>query len=588
MSKGKRFPQLVSLKLRSLSVGKKLILIYVFGIFVPLAVANGLVLRSVVRDVQDQERLFLTSTIDNVHAAVAREFEPIELVSEFVYADSSIYRLIGTDYSRFEQYVEAHRSYLVPALAKYANVFAGILRITVYTDNPIVNVSAGYLSFGARIEEAAWYRNYHGQAAGIVAMAHEDADPRTELVPTTYVSLFRALDNSSIPRQGRLLLRIDINPVVISRHLNAVDLDGVIDVVDPWGTTAATAGRPTDRRDAVEVRSFFSGGGALRGWSIRGIVAPVRATAAWSTRWTLLLVVSGLSIAVSSIFILLLSRSVTSRLKTLSTHMHRVQHEDFSPITIDDTDHDEVGWLMADYNHMVAKMDALINENYKSQIEHHQLVVARQQAELDALQSQVNPHFLYNVLESVRMKSHIKGEHETAQIVKLLSRSVRRLTSWAEDMVPIAEEIEFTKEYVKVQQYRFGERLSAQFDVDSQADCLPIPKLTIQSLVENACVHGLEPRTQGGVVEISVAVDEGDLRIAVEDDGVGCEPDRLNGMLAQRPVGSRHIGIANTFQRLRLHFGDRAVFAFSGAPGSGLRVEIRIRGVYELAQSGHR
>ncbi|MFW6232341.1 MAG: hypothetical protein ACOC37_04735, partial [Spirochaetota bacterium] len=96
--------------IRGLSVGRKLMLIYVFGIFVPLVVANGLVLRSVLRDAEEQQAAFLLSTVENIEFAIRREFEPIELVSEFVFADTSIYRILNRDFTQFEEYVEAHRA----------------------------------------------------------------------------------------------------------------------------------------------------------------------------------------------------------------------------------------------------------------------------------------------------------------------------------------------------------------------------------------------------------------------------------------------------------------------------------------------
>lgn len=560
-------------------------LIYVFGIFVPLVVANGLVLRSVFRDARSQQATYLSSTIENIENAIKREFEPIQLVSEFVFADASIYRILNRDFETFEEYVEAHRSYLVPALTKYANVFAGISRISIYTENPVLRVSAGYLRLDDQVRTSEWYLRFAEEGRRALALAHVDRDPRTELVPTSYVSLFRDLERTSMQSKGELILRIDVNAAVILRHLSASPVAGQIEVVDSWGSVVASAETPVPETDRYAFRDEFEGNGTLDAWAIRGVIAPIEAIPPWSSRWTLLLVVSGLSIAFSSLFVLLLSRSVTSRLGRLQRQMRRVEHEDFSPIELSDQFDDEVGALIRDYNIMAHKIDSLINDRYKAEIENQQLLVARQQAELDALQSQVNPHFLFNVLESVRMKSHIRGEIETAQVVKKISRSIRRLTSWHDDLVPLREEIEFMREYIDIQRYRFGERLRAQVEVDPGAVEALIPKLTIQGLVENACVHGIESKPEGGTVRVAVTVADGsELRIVIADDGVGGDVDELNRLASRPATRTRHIGIANISQRLLLHYGGRSSLCFASSPGHGTRAEIRIEGIYESSE----
>ncbi|MFW5835974.1 MAG: sensor histidine kinase [bacterium] len=569
--------------IRGLSVGRKLMLIYVFGIFVPLVVANGLVLRSVLRDAEEQQAAFLLSTVENIEFAIRREFEPIELVSEFVFADTSIYRILNRDFTQFEEYVEAHRAYLVPALTKYANVFAGISRISIYTENPILRVSAGYLRLDDTVRSSEWYRRAVNSSRRALALTHVDRDPRTELQPTAYLSLFRDLDRTAA--QGEMILRIDVNPAVVLRHLDALQVTGRIEVVDSYGTSVASAATPLEASEPYEFRHEFGENGTLAGWAIEGLITPVGSPPPWTYRWTLLFIVSGLSIAFSSLFVLLLSRSVTSRLGRLGRQMHRVASEDFSPIEMSGQADDEIGELIRDYNIMARKIESLIRDRYKAEIENHQLLVARQQAQLDALQSQVNPHFLFNVLESVRMKSHIKGETETADVVKKISRSIRRLTSWHDDLIPLSEEVEFMREYIDVQRYRFGDRLRAEIDVDPRALSVLIPKLSIQGLVENACVHGIESHPNGGTVRVTVTIrEDNELRIVIDDDGVGCNADELNRLASRDPSGPRQIGIANINQRLMLHYGRRSALGFSSSAECGTRVEIRIKDIHESTE----
>jgi two-component system sensor histidine kinase YesM len=575
----------VSSRIRRLSVGRKLVLIYGVGIFIPLVLANGLVLRSVLRDVRHQEEAFLNTTLDKLADDLVRELEPVEQVSDSIYADSAIYRLLADEYTLFRDYVEAHRNFLLPALNKYANVFQGISRMMIYTNNTIVHVSHGYLSIDSYVRSSVWYSQFIENGWKMAVMGHVDGDPRTELSEESYISLFRLLDNPQLTRRSMMILRIDLAPAVLARHLRTAGLQGHIAVVDPWGVTVVSQDDQVGSGPLHELDRPIEGSRSLGGWRIVGEVASFGSPLSWSSRWTFLLVVAGLSVAVSSLFILLLSRSVTSRLQSLSAQMEKVEDEDFSPLAVTGESSDEIDQLITDYNIMARKIDSLINDVYKSEIERGQLAMSRQQAELNALQSQVNPHFLFNVLESIRMRSHIKGEHETARVVKLLSRSFRRISSWSDDLITLEEELGFTREYIEIQQYRFGDRLNAEFDVDRSARKLLIPKLTVQSLVENACVHGLEGHTEGGTVRVAVDRDGETLTIRISDDGVGCDGEKVQTELATDQRASSHIGIANVWRRLRFHFGESCRFSFASAPGQGTTVTISIDRINERLEA---
>ena len=568
-----------------LPVGRKLLLIYTVGIFVPLVLANGLVLRSVLRDARSQQQSYIHAAIENLKNDLIRELEPIEQVSESIFSDETIYTLLARNYTRFVDFMEVHRTYLLPALIRYVNVYPGISHITIYTNNETIGVSTGYVPINPYVRASEWLARFSENNLRMVVMHHVDADPRLEMGAKEYISLFRNLNNAAFEERSQMILRIDITPTVLTRHVADAGFTGRIEIVDPWGVPVIARSNGELVGNTFTFDSPITGSKPLEGWSIRGEIVPFGEPLAWSARWTFLLVVSGLSIAVSSLFILMLSRSVISRLRSLSTQMRKVESEDFSLLPAAGDSQDEVDHLINDFNMMAAKIDSLINDGYKSEIERNRLAMAGQQAELNALQSQVNPHFLYNVLESIRMKSHIRGEHETARVIKLLSHMFRRLASWGDDLITLRDELEFTQEYIEIQQYRFGERLKADFSVDTGITEMLIPKLTVQALVENALVHGIERRTEGGTVWVLVNREDNRLTIRVSDDGVGCNAVEVRRALVAPQTetnrSSTHIGIANLYRRLMLHFGDRFGFAFDSQPGRGTTAEIRIEATDE-------
>jgi two-component system sensor histidine kinase YesM len=561
-------------RIRRLKLGQRLALIYLLGIFTPLVLANGFVLRNVIREVQEQEQAFLMALVDRLEDGIVREFEPYEQVSEFVYADSAIYRILSGSFPGFTDYLAAFNDYLLPALDKYVSSFPGITRMLIYTENQMINVSAGYMGINDYVRSEPWFQSMDDQ--DLVSLVHTDADRRLVVEPTIVISVFRNLNNPQLAPAGRLILRIDINPTVLVRHLASDDLAGQIEVVDLSGTVAA-ATPAVDTPDApFEFDLPIEGLTVLNGWRIRGRISAATPMVSWISRWTTLLVVSGVSIVVTSLLILLMSRSLTTRLALLSKQMRKVEHEDFSRIPQQPHSGDEIELLITDYNLMAGKIDSLINDGYKLEIERSRLLLSQRQAELNALQSQVNPHFLYNVLESIRMKSHIRGETETAQVIKKLSKSFRRITSWERDLVSIEEEIAFTTEYIDIQKYRFGDRLTLDLNVDPQAMAFEIPKLTVQALVENACVHGLEARPQGGRIDVRIERTCGEVVLVIADDGIGCDPASIRHAMKAEEHDPSHVGIANVWRRLGLHFGERVVMDFDSVPDQGTRVTIRI------------
>lgn len=278
-----------------------------------------------------------------------------------------------------------------------------------------------------------------------------------------------------------------------------------------------------------------------------------------------LLVVLG-SIILSSFFIILLSLSVTSRIHILSAHMKKVEDQDFSPILIEYAGKDEIGELMRNFNIMTGQMDFLINQVLKSELRNKTIKLAQKQAELIYLQSQVNPHFLNNVLESVRMRSLLKDETETAGIILKLSRLFRRMLKLTTDLIPVEDELELIREYMEIQKYRFGDRLQFICTTDFKPGAWTIPKMSIQGFLENACIHGIEGKAAPGIVRLDIREDDRYLRIRVEDDGVGFD-------VVNQTTG---IGFSNIRERLRLQYENHHSIVISSEPGNGTLISLKI------------
>lgn len=220
---------------------------------------------------------------------------------------------------------------------------------------------------------------------------------------------------------------------------------------------------------------------------------------------------------------------------------------------------------------VVGRLDALM-ENMKDALEHEYIAKAlKRQAELDALQSQINPHFLYNTLDSIRGQALVEEVDEIADMAEALSTFFRYSISNKGNMVRVSDELDNVQNYLTIQHYRFGDRIRMEMDIADQSllDCR-IPKMTLQPIVENAVYHGLESVLRKGVIQISICSVDERLQISIRDNGVGMGDDtlrelnkKLSGQFGPENLvcGERgnHSGIAlvNVCQRLRLLYGEQ-------------------------------
>ena len=282
--------------------------------------------------------------------------------------------------------------------------------------------------------------------------------------------------------------------------------------------------------------------------------------------------------AISILFALgcvyLVAGNISRRLNRLVTQADEIAQGNFIKKAESSTAHDEFGVLEKSMDRMSAQLEDLIEREYKAQVQQAQLERETNQARFLALQSQVNPHFMFNALESIRLKARVKGEIETAQMIKYMAKMFRNLIEWDDNIITVREEIAFLDEFLHIQEYRFEDEFSYEIHVQEEAYECKIPKMILQPLVENACVHGLEAIEDKRLVGICVSVDftKNMLYLQVEDNGGGMTAEKLEALkvsFQEKYEKGKSVGLKNVYRRLSLYYGDRMTFDIESVVGRG-------------------
>jgi len=261
------------------------------------------------------------------------------------------------------------------------------------------------------------------------------------------------------------------------------------------------------------------------------------------------------------ILTVIILRRVTTPIARLSRLMGKAQKEIYEKI-----DHiktiDEVGRLCVSYNHLITDIQNLIEKVYKVEL-------LNKEAELKMIKAQINPHFLYNTLESVNIMAKELGSTAIPDMIRLLAAIFRFSISPGSDLIPLKNELQFVVYYLQLAKYRYKERLTWTINVSDELQQVIVPKLILQPLVENAIIHGIDQIEEQGNIMIRAYLHEYDLVVEIQDNGAG---------LKQSPMDhqSQGIGINNVKQRIQLLCGKRYGLTIEPASNCGTVVRLRL------------
>lgn len=510
-------------------------------------------------------------------------------VSDMIYADENLNSILIKKYQSYAEVVEAYNNYtVIHNYLKYYNEFENI---TIYVENQTMLGNTEILKVSDNVRAETWYKNAISGSGKISWRYTKD-----ELTNLYHLSLVRCIKDINGKQTGVLV--INIKPSILKSIIdsdsknNAILLDGqVISAKDDYKIDEKELSKNTIKLtedDSIRVlRTDFNNEKCymvLNSFKIEKtlennfkviIIFPINQI----TSRTNEVIINSIfaitaTIILALIVIIYFSKNISSRIDILRREMHRVVNGDFYIMnSIEGTD--EIGQLYEDLNIMIESINKLIEEVFVEKIQKEQLRASQKEAEFKMLANQINPHFLYNTLETIRMKAYCNGDKEIADIVKKLGKIMRRNLEVSGKMVTLQSELDLIESYLQIQSMRFEGMVGYELNVDNtiNKDGYKILPLLLQPVVENAFIHGLEEKKDKGTIIIDISKKEQCLIIKVNDNGVGIKQEKLQEIHEKLTLymdsNGKSIGMINVNQRIKIHYGKEYGLTVESKFGKG-------------------
>lgn len=575
-------------RLDDLSVRRKLILSYVLGFLLPLtliSLAAWMILTTQARRADERQAQASLTLIQNQ-------------LSASLHATTRLAGLLSTDQQvktalddwRIDRvgHLVRYRLQLRSYLNSFVTAYPQVSRLEFYTSNPAVVRGGAILLIDENAKESKWMRSIIETGSPTESVLHVD---QTVLNTQRALSLIRYMGEhyTDGPRIEHYL-RIDIALAEVRDIIQRSGARGTVFLVDD--TNSVVVGNTVTANDFSVLTPLAEA--APRGDTLITIEAPLASNGPFSnlrlvgyfpytTTWSLsaYLTVSAVMIGIASIVLasliqLGIGHSLSRRLQLLTKRVTAAGRDHF-PVVTEKPGNDELGTLIVAYNDMTTTIDRLLKEVYEEGLTVNRLAVEKRHAELEALISKIAPHFLSNSLNTIRMKSLGRREVETANALKALGRLFDYMTAWQDETILVRQELEFISGFLELQRYRFGKDYEFDIETDPATLDLPIPRMLVQPIVENASEHGIERQKKRGRISVVFAKRDDRLEIVVSDNGRGMDRETLDvqrARLGERGKNGESIGLQNVYNRLALIFGDDADFSLDSEPGVGTTVRM--------------
>lgn len=575
-------------------IQRKFSIAYLLALVIPTLIVGGLLLVGLTTMLTQSNQELLNSDNQRVHAILFELTTQAYTLSEDICTDESIHKLLETTYSDREEFREAALKCTILTDSKERNAFLDEISIYSSIDN-IVDCNS-FLYADADIRSTDWYEKAMNQTQAFCQILTENDKYGNSY---SYLSLIRRVPLPYLKGEAVLVIKLSDN--YLKARISTNEYNTLISLNDGnifFSNDRNLYGKETpyelDYNDpyyqyvgviSIDGNKHIAAISSFKPYQAEGyIFLCVYSLEAYrSIRNIMILYILTILLAIilpgclMSNFI----RHFSDRVEVLRDTVHKVSNEDYD-ISAPITGNDELSDVYADIDVMVANIRRKQTELYEAELNAKELLNEQQAMEYKMLASQINPHFLYNTLETIRMKAIKAGNREVADAIKLLGKSMRYvLENNGTTSTPLQNEIEYVITYLKIQKLRFEDRVNYAINIEEGLDpngYLILP-LLLQPVVENSISHGLEKVTEDGWINIDICKAENDcLKMTVSDNGSGLTAEELNDIRTKLDTPSlkltSSIGLYNIHQRIKLYYGADYGITLESEKGKGTTVTL--------------
>ena len=589
----------------SMAFVQKCFILFFFSAVIPLALQNVVYYWQTEWKLQEEMLQKINEGMDDKADRINSALSEILSLARSYERNEMLYECLDYEYSGDLEFLIQYQERLQKFFMDNMSSVGQIRSISIYTDNATL-FNSPYVkrmedmdmeALGEKLD----YLHVEPLAEGedvCLRTAHEDARLQ-KAQGNRSVSILYRMDYYRQYAKYAKLLRLDVDRDYLKSILKESNLFDNMLLVDRNGCVVTAASGYSDR----DVPEFFDSGAVeeRKGLvvlertigsfplTLYGIYDSKLISEEFAQGRQLTVGVSVLCLLCGLACVCMISSSISKRMRGLVAQSEDIARGNFVQTKMPEEGKDEIGILQQSINQMSAQLKELIENEYKAEMKQMELEKETNQAKLQALQSQVNPHFMFNALESIRLKALAKGERETAGVIKYMAKMFRHIIEWKDNIITLREEINFLDEFLYIQNYRFEDEFSYEIEISGEAyDCM-LPKMILQPLVENACIHGVEAISDDRWVKIEASCVNGPdgaekmLEIRVADNGGGMPKEKLKelqDMLKKNEDGGHSVGIWNVYRRLVLYYGENFAFDMESTQGKGTVCTIRIPATY--------
>ncbi len=570
--------------LNNLKLGQKFRLLFIVGVLIPMVITDWMILSNIIEADNTTRRNEMEKCADAVEYALQEHLEYPVTIAHNLYKSQVMEDFLNREYSSSGEYYVAFYM-LSSSLLFDSNIGIEGGTLSIYADNPTIVDGSGFYRLDREVD---WYKAFESEKRQSALLFPYETASSTDKSQKRKVVLLMRMDKG---RAGgcEKILRIELDYVNLAEALEGLDSvnssrqylvcqDNTIVLTE---SSASEKFRPYTEFEKIEKGSYRKNI-RLYDQDLTINVLPDKDQGIRffrnNGRRVFLMILA--NIVLPLLMMRMIKISITTRILSLEKSFDSETEDELQLITRIEGN-DEITGLIRSYNRMAIRMNELIMTVYKDKLHEQEINIARQNAELLALHSQINPHFLFNALESIRMHSLLRGETETAEMVGKLAVIERTYVNWGEDSVSIGKEMEFVQAYLALQKYRFGDRLKYDISVDPDCEQFGIPKLTLVTFVENACVHGVERKSTPVWIFVRASKKNGKMHIEIEDTGEGMDEDelkelteRIRNVTIEDMKNKKHVGMMNAYLRLKKSTKGLVEFDISSEKGLGTVIRI--------------